>query len=161
MSNTTHKLAVIGCLVGLCCSAFLLLVAYFNFISVKPPNRTPDTVVDFLNDFIVPGRDRSVDADIINQYFELEQPDTNEDYTTYTFGRVIFYYDFGFQSFELEQVSDGFVEIRLLDAEGNLLPPPIGFWYELSPNGSKIVEWAICRLQPFSALDEEYSEVWE
>lgn len=58
-------------------------------------------------------------------------------------------------------VSDSFCIIRMYYAtSGELIAPPVGFWYKLTADGTKIEDYAIARLQPFSRYDSEFSEDW-
>ena len=66
-----------------------------------------------------------------------------------------------FIGYDTELVAPGFCIVRLLDAECNLIPPPVGVWYEVDRSTGKLSSWRVARLQPFSVYDEEYSELWE
>lgn len=53
-------------------------------------------------------------------------------------------------------VTNNFCIVMLYDAEGNFVPCPVGLWFKT--RGEEITSYRICKLQPFSTLDAEYSE---
>ena len=61
-------------------------------------------------------------------------------------------------SYTCTPITNNFCVVRLYDADGHLLPCPIGVWYKVECG--MIVSYKVCRMQPFSTLDEEFSEVF-
>lgn len=132
----------------------------------KKPTVIPGVISDFLSEYLASDYVLTEDNNVFYKYFtaladEANRAELGESYEEYTFERVFKSYDFGVNSYSIELVSKNFVIIRLYSSDGELLPPPVGFWFKLSRNRKSIDDWRIGRLQPFSTYDAEYSEVWD
>ena len=56
--------------------------------------------------------------------------------------------------------TDGYLEFCILDIEGEETYPRVAFSYSLVEDESKIADYSLARLQPFSRRNEEYDERW-
>lgn len=64
------------------------------------------------------------------------------------------------KSFEVVASDKDYVELQLYDADSQPLYPRVAFFYQLSDDKTKIADYTLCRLEPFSRYDEEYNEEW-
>ena len=123
-------------------------------ISVAKP------VESFLTEFLDPNYETTSEHSVFAFYFSEWTVENSEELEN-SFADVMTLWSAGYTSFELEAISNNFCIIRLYSESGDLIPPPIGFWYVLTFDGSKIKTWEVCRLQPFSRYDSEFSTFWE
>lgn len=154
---TTRQLICLGVLLAL-----IVLVGCLVFVLNRHDGdpEVAEPVVLFLNEFLDPNYSSTEEHSVFASYFaewDAEDPDALET----TFVDVMKLWSPGYRSFELEAVSDNFCIVRLYTEDGEFVAPPIGFWYTITADGLKIDNWEICRLQPFSRYDEEFSVLWE
>lgn len=154
---TTRQLVCLGILLAL-----IVLVGCLVFL-INRPERGPEVaepVVLFLNEFLDPNYSTTSQHSVFASYFEewdADAPNSLEE----IFVGVMKLWSPGYTTFEVEPISDSFCIVRLYTDDGTFVAPPIGFWYTLTSDGLKISDWEICRLQPFSRYDDEFSVLWE
>lgn len=154
---TTRQLVCLGILLAL-----IVLVGCLVFL-INRPERGPEVaepVVLFLNEFLDPNYSTTSQHSVFASYFEewdADDPNSLEE----IFVGVMKLWSPGYTTFEVEPISDSFCIVRLYTDDGTFVAPPIGFWYTLTSDGLKISDWEICRLQPFSRYDDEFSVLWE
>lgn len=149
----TFAIALLLCLIAV--TGYTLVSRLLDTKTEKLP-----VVVDkFLNTYLSPGYLTTETDNVFCEYFDTSYSDYSE--IENEFNLVFKSYSFDRVSYTLQLEARNFVIIRYYDGDSNLLTPPIGFWFKLSHDKSKIVNWKIGRLQPFSKFDSEYSEVWE
>lgn len=129
----------------------------------------PAVVTDFLHRYVQEGyEDYSEENNpFFDTFLELDgrspagEPGSSEPEDQF-FTIFKFMLDGKLRSYSLEPIADDFVIIKVYDADGKVVNPPVGFWYTVvsTPKGDRIGDWYLARLQPFSRYDEEYSEGW-
>ena len=170
----SNERATIRQLVSICVSAVLLvvltvlLVVNITRLKEERSDEVPTVVSSFLEQYLAPEFDAmsSEDSKLFYEIFEelggtYGEADPGYTHVESCFLRVFKFLDFGTDSYEVEVLTPGFAVVRLYSVDGDYLPPPIGVWFEISPDGEKIVEWCVGRLLPFSRYDSEYSEDWD
>lgn len=166
MSNERASLRQLV-VVAILAAMLLLAVVLLGVRLYKPPaEEMPEVISNFLSEYLAEGYVTTEDSNVFHNYFDClteeelaAEPGAGE--TELAFDQVFKIYSYGRKSYKAVQASPGFVIVRLFDENEELMTPPIGFWYRLSADDSKISEWRIGRLQPFSRYDTEYSELWE
>lgn len=109
----------------------------------------------------------SVVSSVVTEILEGDQDiapffvDTITEETVEDFDYVFMSYMAEYGDHSIESVSDDFCVVSITDPEGNPVNPPVGFWYTLAEDDTKVAEWYIGRLQPLSKYDSEFSQVWE
>ena len=163
-SNKVHQLSLIVVffiLVALLTMAFGL--RYRNYVKSLDGGKVPDVVTRLLTDYMEANVFSGVvDAFPFEDYIEGARPQTTDFHEGMTEETNAFYVTLvvGYgdrESYTLTPVVNGFSIIRFYDSEGDLVAPLVGFWYEVV-NG-KIQSYRLSKIQPFSTLDPEYSEV--
>ena len=152
---------LVGCGVALAVSLALLAFTLSTAATRGGKPQSSQLVREFFQEYLSSDRDRSSDEGLIEKYFDTTStPEAWGNYEEYTLARMFYERADEFYSFEIEDIAPGFVKISLVQESGEWITPPIGFWYKINNVTSKIGEWGIGHLQPFSRYDTEYSEVF-
>ena len=140
----------------------VIIVLHINFDRPKS-SEVPEVVVQMFSEFLAPTDHADAPLVDFSKYIRgaSADPGTLSDglsLENFVFQDVCYKLVTSFDEFKLEGVSPGFCKIYLYE-NGELLPPPIGFWYTIGDD-NLIIDWKLGRLLPFSRHDSEYSESW-
>lgn len=132
-----------------------------KFIPAQEVYQQPQVIVDFLENLLV-GEEPL--EDVLERYLEdsgiskMENPEANSHYVFFEY--VLFTRETPITSYEITSSEEGYVEATLFDANGEAIWPRFGMAYKLNWDRTKISDYTIGRLQPYSRRHEEYSQRW-
>ena len=119
-------------------------------------NRVNPIVEEFFSEYLAPGYISTDTYNAFSNYFVIASKDELRN-VELEFTKIIMHYRGAMNSFKLEGISNNFCIIRFYNDSGDLVTPPVGFWYVLDDSSIRILEWRLAVLQPFSRMDAEYS----
>lgn len=143
------------------CTTQFLVVIFLVTLMTERVYRTPAVVIDFLDTMIDENAGLAVACEeyLATTDKAMILPDTpNSDMLQ--FQAVFYSYVDNISDYQIKYRSDSYIELVLLDENQQEIFPRVGFFYKLSANKKKIADYSICRLQPFSRYDKEFSELW-
>lgn len=137
-------------------------VALFAVIQNKSaPATVPPVVSSFLDVLIREGDyETALDTYLVTSEggSVIAGDSMNSDWVN--FDLILNSYSPGVCDYEIRRVEKNYIEFILLTADKEVYYPAVGFAYRLTNDGAKIEDYTLCRLQPFSQRDAEYSEYW-
>lgn len=155
-------------IVGTVSVIMLVMAIQIYFIRHPGEPKVSRVVTDLLDEIIREDYNASSAIYIFPKYFtslEGQMPPPKSALMDYysveqdLFEQVVYKYTVGYKGYEVEAVTDEYVEISLINFDGSYDYPKVGLWYTIK--GGKIDTWRLARLLPFSRYDEEYSEDWD
>lgn len=165
-SNGTLITLSIVALVLLCLLVYTVIRFTYKKMEAYGPAEQPQLVLDFLEaitaeDCDVEGTLRKYlvttkagDFGISSTKIGAIRDKLSFDYVLRPKGETLYGYQLVFSE-------PNYVEFSILDEKGNCTYPLVGFGYELTEDGSKIADYSMGRLQPFSRLHPEYRKEWD
>lgn len=151
------QLVKLGILWGIALS--IVFVFTYYWVTSQPKIESSTVAIELLKVYLTPGYSAQLDNEIFYKTFqelEFSSFSAGESDVEKAFDSVFRSYG-NFSSYSIDTVTERFVIVRLYDLNGELTPPPVGFWFSLNDR-NKIVDWKITRLQPFSKYDDEFLE---